>query len=75
MDDAYFIESLPDCLHGVSDEQMSSWLEREVAGGQFQDIWHSKRLLLEDLSGLCEIPSLLVGLLLLCHRHLHLLRL
>ena len=35
------------------DEEMSSWLEREVAGCQFQDVRHSKRFhrLLGDLSG------------------------
>ena len=34
------------------DEEMSSWLEREVAGCQFQDIRHGKRFrtLLEQLS-------------------------
>ena len=35
------------------DEEMSSWLKREVAGCQFQDVRHSKRFrrLLGDLSG------------------------
>jgi hypothetical protein len=35
------------------DEEMSSWLEREVAGCQFEDVRHSKRFnrLLGDLSG------------------------